>query len=88
MPFKILAHFVGDIGVLREIIPLSSEPSKSCQKGDTTWQWTQFGRDSVTLTHIGTTGSVTQFTDGSLVSDHVQGTFTYQNTTYRLRRTR
>ena len=88
MPFKILAHFVGDIGVLREIIMLPSEPDKSSQKNSSVWQWTQFGRDPVILTLTGTTGPVTQFIDGSLLADHVQGTFTYQNVSYRLKRTR
>ena len=88
MPFKILAHFVGDRGVLRNIIMLPTEPDNSCQSHIIEWQWIQFGRNPVLLTWLDSKGPIMTFSEGTLVADNDQGTFTYRDTTHHLTRTR
>jgi hypothetical protein len=83
MPFKILHHFVGDSGVLREIQMLENNPDN-----DTQWQWSQFGSEPISLTYVSKNGPVTTFAEGNVVFDHIQGTFTFYNTVYKLKRTR
>lgn len=83
MPFKILHHFVGDHGVLREIQMFDNNPQNLTQ-----WEWNEFGSEPKILSYVSKNGNNITFAEGNLLFDHIQGTFTFYNLTQRLKRTR
>lgn len=87
MVFKILHQFIGDEGVLREIKWLNKD--KDTPKEELyVWQWTPMGYDPIKLTFLSSTGTSRRFEEASLTFDHISGTFTYYNKTYRLQRSK
>lgn len=74
--FKILHHFTGDEGILREI--------KDLADGTSSWQWMAFGYDIVDLTLISGSGSTRTFEEGHLTFNKIECTFTYHDNVYQL----
>lgn len=85
--FKILHHFIGDDGVLREIKWLDKE--KDAPKEEVyEWQWSPFGYEYIKLTFKSMTSNCRCFNEGSLTFDHMSGLFTYRGETFRLNRSK
>ena len=85
--FKILYHFVGEEGVLREIMWLNKDinsPKEELYE----WQWLPFDSSLVKLKVSSVSDSMRQFEGGSLSYTHIDGTFLYLGRTYKLNRTK
>lgn len=74
--FKILHHFTGDEGILREIKELDTE--------NTNWEWTAFGYDPVELSLVTASGTTRTFEEGFLTINKNECTFTYGDNVYTL----
>lgn len=85
--FKILYHFVGEEGVLREIMWLDKD-TNSLKEELYEWQWLPFGSSMVKLKFRTESENVRHFEGGSLVFTHIDAKFTYQGKTYILSRSK
>jgi len=87
MVFKILYHFIGDEGILREILWLNKGKDVTKEKLYE-WQWSPFGYEPIKLTFKSMSGSTRRFEEGTLTFDHIGGVFTYYGQTFRLKRSK
>lgn len=80
MAFKILHHFIGDDGVLRNIFFFESKEEQ--------WQWIPFGYEPINLTFKSASGNTRTFEEGRVNFDHMGCTFHYFQKPFRLNRSK
>lgn len=87
MVFKIIHHFIGEEGVLREIKWLNKDkdtPKEQLYE----WQWAPFGYDLIKLTFKSMPPTTRKFEEGSVTFDHISCNFRYYNNTFKMKRTK
>lgn len=85
--FKIIHHFIGDEGILREIKWLNMDEDAT-EDELLEWQWVPFGFDPIKLTFKSAAGNTRRFEQGSLTFDHMSATLIYYDRTFSLNRSK
>ena len=78
MTFKIVYHFMGDDGILREIKWLNNEKYE--------WQWIKFGENVKKFEVVQCQDCLRIFKDGTFKFDSEEGRLSFSGITYILKR--